>query len=229
MSKRGIVVIPACNESGSIKQLADICKQYAEVCIINDCSTDGTGEIIEQIPGIKCIHHEKNTHIPQAILDGMRYAVEQGYDYACTMDAGFSHDPHSISRFLDFEEADLVIGYRNRRINVPLKRRLLSWTAKVLVNFALNRSNKSGVNANFKDVTSGYRRYSLRAMQLLLNQPIRSRSFDFHLEALMYIYRNGMKIRELPIAYSYTNTSLNRRVLKDALIFWFDMLIHYRS
>ena len=227
MSEKNIVIIPAYNESASIQQLVDICKLYADVCVVNDCSTDGTREIIDQIPDIACIHHEKNTHIPQTLLDGMKYAVDHGYDYACTMDAGFSHDPHLIPEFLKCEKADLVLGYRSKRIGVPLKRRLLSWSARILVNFALNRGDKNRY-VRFRDVTSGYRRYSRKGMELLLDRPTRSRSFDFHLEALMYIHRNGLKISEIPITYLYSNSSLNRRVMMDALAFWFDMLMHYR-
>ena len=228
LSKKYIVIIPAYNESDNIQQLVEICKLYADVCVVDDCSTDKTAEIIDRIPGIMCIHHEKNTHIPQTLLDGMCYAVECGYDYACTIDAGFSHDPHLIPTFLNCEKADLVLGYRDKRIGVPFRRRLLSWLAKTLVNFALSKGDGRKERAHFRDVTSGYRRYSRRAMELLLNRPTRSCSFDFHIEALMYIYRNGLEIREIPITYSYSNTSLNRRVVMDALIFWFDMLTHYR-
>ncbi len=224
-----VVIIPAYNEKESIQQLVEVCKLYADVCVVDDCSTDGTGEIVDQIPDVSCIHHERNTHIPQALLDGMCYAVENRYDYACTMDAGFSHDPNMIPVFLECEEADLVLGYRRERINVPLKRRALSCTAKILINYAISKGVSERPPAHFRDVTSGYRRYSRRAMELLLSRPMRSRSFDFHLEALMYVYRNNMKILEIPITYSYTNTSLNRRVMKDALVFLYGLLTEHQA
>ncbi len=68
-----IVIIPAYNERESIQQLVEVCKLCADVCVVDDCSTDGTGEIVDQIPDVICIHHERNTHIPEALLDGMRY------------------------------------------------------------------------------------------------------------------------------------------------------------
>jgi dolichol-phosphate mannosyltransferase len=169
------------------------------------------------MPGVHCIRHSRNTHIPGAILDGMRLASEGGYDFCITLDAGMSHDPGSIPKFQDHTDAALVIGYRRERVNVPLYRRLLSWAGNILLNFALNIRKNPRDWAKLRDVTSGYRMYSRAAFDFLLQRKMQSRSFDFHLEALACIHGAGMKIAEVPIVYVYSNSSLRWRVISDAL------------
>jgi hypothetical protein len=44
-----------------------------------------------------------------------------------------------------------------------------------------------------------------------------ARSFDFIIEALMFAYRNGLSIVEIPIEYRFGNSSLNAKVVRDAL------------
>ncbi len=80
--------------------------------------------------------------------------------------------------------------------------------------------------AGLRDVTSGYRMYSKAAVSLLLQSTMKSRSFDFHLEALAYVFRNGMRIEEVPISYVFSNSSLQPRIIGEALRtcsrIWFD-------
>jgi dolichol-phosphate mannosyltransferase len=218
---RYLVVIPAYNEEATIEQVVLRSQQHADVCVVDDASTDRTSQIAARLERIYYIRHKQNTHIPQAILDGMHYALEAGYDFCITLDAGMSHDPSAIPQFQEHADADLVIGYRQKKVNVPHYRRALSWGGNTLINLALNARKLPWGGAGLRDVTSGYRMYSRKAFSLLLQSKIKSRSFDFHLEALAYIYRNGMKIREVPIVYTYSNSSLRWRVVDDALRTWY--------
>jgi hypothetical protein len=59
--------------------------------------------------------------------------------------------------------------------------------------------------------------YSRRAYELLLEAPLRCRAFDFHIEALAHVYRAGMRIVEIPITYRFTNSSLRRDIVVEAL------------
>ena len=114
-----LVIIPAYNEAETIEELVLRVKKYADVCVINDNSNDATPEILGQFPDIHVIHHEKNTHIPSGLLDGMRYAVSKGYAYGIAIDAGLSHNPDEIPRFIDHPHSDLAIGTRIEKTNTP--------------------------------------------------------------------------------------------------------------
>ena len=108
MPGRTLVVIPAYNEADTIEEVVTGALAYAPVLVVNDGSRDRTGEIAAAIPGCEVIHHAKNTHIPGAIIDGFRHALAGHYDYAVTMDAGLSHDPHLLGRLIAQPASDLV-------------------------------------------------------------------------------------------------------------------------
>ncbi|HEY7913595.1 MAG TPA: glycosyltransferase family 2 protein [Blastocatellia bacterium] len=220
MAHKYLVVIPAYNEEETIEQVIRLSQPYADVCIVDDASTDATPQILARLNGVHTIRHQKNTHIAGAILDGMRYAVEAGYDFCITMDAGMSHDPKAIPDFKQQTSSDLVIGYRRKKMNVPFYRKALSLAGTTLINLALNRGRIFRRGPLLRDVTSGYRMYSRRALELLLRSDTKSRSFDFHLEALAFIYLNGMSVKEIPITYVHSNSSLRLKVVGHALQTW---------
>jgi dolichol-phosphate mannosyltransferase len=217
MEPNFIVVVPAYNEAESIAEVASRAAEYADVCIVNDASTDNTREIAEAIDRVHVVNHETNTHIAGGILDGFRYALSRDYDFVITMDAGLSHDPDAIPDFQRHTDADLVIGYRTRKENVPAYRKALSFGANLLINLCLERRYVPWGGAGLRDVTSGYRMYSRRACELLVNANMRSKTFDFHIEALARVFRAGMKVEETPITYTYTNSSLRFYIVRDAL------------
>ena len=219
-----VVIIPCFNEDETVEEVVAGARKYADVCVIDDCSTDSTPEILSGIDGIHVIRHERNTHIAQGILDGMVHALEKSYKYAITMDAGLSHDPDEIPLFIDHGESDLVLGRRVNKTNTPLNRRLLSAAGGLVYNICLDFP-RFPPRPYFADLTTGYRRFSRKSMELLLSTPMKSRSFDFIFESAMIIYRNGLKITEVPISYRFSNSSLNRRVVMDCLKIVLDSIV----
>ncbi|MSO21561.1 MAG: glycosyltransferase family 2 protein [Acidobacteria bacterium] len=216
-----LVVIPAYNEAGTIEEVVRRTHPHADVCVVDDCSTDRTAEILAVLEGIHVIRHHKNTHIAGAVLDGMRYALASGYEYMVAMDAGLSHNPDELPRFIEAEHADLVIGTRNREgeKDKPVYRRFLSMAGSMLMNLILWVPRRDGPRW-IHDCTSGYRRYSRRAMHLLTTTPMQCRSFDFLLETLVIAVRSGCSVREVPISYRFTNSCLNHRIVMEALKTW---------
>jgi dolichol-phosphate mannosyltransferase len=212
-----LVVVPAYNEAATIEEVARRCLAHADVCVIDDCSTDDTAALAGAIDGVHVIRHQQNTHIAGALLDGMRYARDCGYPHCVTIDAGLSHDPDALPQLYAQAEADLVLGIRTKVLDAPLYRRALSFGANTLINMALDASYIPFAGPKLRDTTSGYRMYSRRAYELLLDAPMQSRSFDFHLEALAYVYRAGFEIREVGITYQFSNSSLRPEIVTEAL------------
>jgi dolichol-phosphate mannosyltransferase len=212
-----LIIIPAYNEEETIEELVLRAKKFADVCVINDNSKDSTPEILEAMENIHVIHHAKNTHIPGGMLDGMRYAVAEGYAYAIAIDAGLSHNPDEIPLFIEHPPSDLAIGTRTVKTNTPLYRKALSFVGNLIYNCSLEFPASIFKRKYFRDISSGYRRYSNRAMQLIISKKIESKSFDILFETVMYIYRNRLSISEVPITYDFSNSSLNPNVVKDCL------------
>ena len=221
-----LVIIPAYNEEDTIEALVLRAKKHGDVCVVNDCSRDATRKILECIDDIMVINHEVNTHIPGAVLDGMRFAVESDYVYAITIDAGFSHNPDEIPLFIEHDAADLVIGVRTEKRNTPLLRRVLSQVGNFLYNISLDFPRSLFKKTYYKDITSGFRRYSNRAMKELISREMRSRSFDFLFESTMHIYNHPLTISNVPITYDFSNSSLNSNVVKDCLMMCLKVMIN---
>jgi len=223
-----LVVIPAYNEEDTIREVVERSHRFADVFVVNDGSSDKTEEILINM-NVPYLTHKKNTHIPQSILDGMKYGYDKGYDYIITMDAGLSHLPEELPLFIEAEDSDLVLSVREQVENVPIHRRLLSRIATFVINFALRPIGSNLPKARFRDVTSGYRRYSRKAAETLINTDLKARTFDIHTETLMILYRNGMSISEVGITYIFSNSSLNMKVLRDSIRMFLDMLFSNRS
>ena len=214
-----LVVIPVHNEAASIENVVRRAMRHAPVCVVDDASTDETPAILSRLDGVHVIRHEKNCNYAGAILTGMRYGLTDAYDYVVTMDAGLSHNPDELPRFLGAGEADFVVGVRSaaHEWQVPARRKVLSRTGTALMRLAVWRL---GGRERLHDCTSGYRRYSRAALMLLTETPLQGRSFDFVLETAALLSWSGVSIAEVPISYRYTNSYLNVRAVWRALRMW---------
>jgi len=211
-----LIIIPVYNEEETIKQVVLGAKEYADVCVIDDGSSDSTLDILKNIKNIHVISHSINTHIPGCLRDGMKYAVAKNYDYALSMDAGLSHDPKEIPLFMGKNKADLVIGYRKKKLNTPIYRRALSKIGNLTYNICLG-FEQSMFGIYYKDITSGFRRYSYKAMKLLLSKDMESRSFDIMVESIHHICKHNLTISEVPITYRFSSSSLNFKTIRDCI------------
>ncbi|MBM3296537.1 MAG: glycosyltransferase [Candidatus Aminicenantes bacterium] len=228
---RALVVIPAHNEEETIREVVTRSLKHADVSVTDDGSRDETLKILEGIKReadrgkhghrLNIVKHPQATHIPRAVQDGLKWgAAQRQYDYFITMDAGLSHDPDALPDFLAADPgAEVVIGSRRRPENVPAYRRLVSRLGALVINYALSESYLDVAGPRLRDCTSGFRRYSRRAAEAIAAAELRSRAFDFHMEALALCLRRGMRAAEIPITYVFSNSSFNRKVLWQAMKF----------
>ena len=119
-----LVVIPVINECDNISVLLPrILKNYVDtdVLLIDDASTDETfsfvGELQKRYKNrMLYILNQDSLGIGGAHLQGLRYASENNYDFAVTMDGDLTHDPVDIQRLIhkmiNNPQLDLVIGSR---------------------------------------------------------------------------------------------------------------------
>lgn len=112
-----LFVIPAYNEEENIeKVLGEIKKDvlYADILVINDCSTDKTLEIVRK-NGVKCISNIFNMRYAMAVQTGIKYAYEHDYDYVIQFDADGQHiakEAEKLYKYAKESKADIVIGSR---------------------------------------------------------------------------------------------------------------------
>lgn len=102
-------VVAALNEAETIADLVrSLRSQGLAVCVIDDGSTDGTGEIAFT-QGAHVISHHKPQGIGKSLMDGWEYALTQGWEYTVQIDAGGSHKPIEYSHAFGIP-SDVWIG-----------------------------------------------------------------------------------------------------------------------
>jgi dolichol-phosphate mannosyltransferase len=218
---RTLVVIPAYNEEETIAEVVHGAVKHADVLVVDDASKDKTPQILIGLKRaypdkFNFLTHEKNTHIPGGVQDGMRYALEKNYDFVITMDAGLSHNPDELPKFINYPFCDLLIGKRAKTIHVPFYRKVISFFASRVINYCLSRNIFNPFGPNLSDCTSGYRRYSKIAFKRIAEAKLESVAFDFHIESLYLTYLNFGNIKEIGITYLFTNSSFNKKVFMQA-------------
>jgi glycosyltransferase involved in cell wall biosynthesis len=112
---RIFIVIPAFNEERAIGDLvAELRRRYDHVVVVNDCSTDKTGQIAE-LAGAEVLRHLVNRGQGAALQTGITYSLSKSAEYIVTFDGDGQHDPEDIPNLLKpilRGEADVVLGSR---------------------------------------------------------------------------------------------------------------------
>jgi glycosyltransferase involved in cell wall biosynthesis len=127
------VVIPAYNEELLIEETIEGIPDYIDkIYIINDCSSDRTGEIIDQLtdPRIVPIHHKVNKGVGAAIVNGYKHALSDEMDLVAVMAGDNQMDPCQLPRLL-FPiiegKADYTKG--NRLLSKDTRKGMSTWRA----------------------------------------------------------------------------------------------------
>jgi len=158
------MVIPAHNERESIGEVLDSVKvalerlaQPYEIIVVDDGSTDGTGDIAEE-KGVRVISFPKNRGVGRARSAGLRKA--EG-DIVVMIDADTTYPAGSIPDIvLEMRAHDMVIGARSREagtlslIRRPTKA-FIKWLASYLVGEKILDLN-SGLRAFRRDCALRY-------------------------------------------------------------------------
>lgn len=117
MQDKILIVIPAYNEEENIdKVLKELKKEisFADILVINDCSTDKTLEIVKK-NNVRCISNIFNMKYAWAVQTGLKFAYQNNYDYVVQFDADGQHIAKEAIKLLEHSKkknADIVIGSR---------------------------------------------------------------------------------------------------------------------
>ncbi len=208
---RTLVIIPTYNERENVGPIVGRVRASVpgvEVLVVDDNSPDGTGEIADALAAtdasVHVLHRAGKDGLGAAYREGMRWALDAGYDRVVEMDADGSHRPEELQRLLDAlggEEgrvgADLVLGSRwvpgGGVVNWPARRQLLSRGGSTYSRIAL------GVPA--RDVTGGYRAFTADALRRIHFDDVESQGYCFQIDMLRRAYRAGLTVAEVPITF----------------------------
>lgn len=214
------VFFPAYNEEGNIRSTVEAALRILprlslsdwEIVVINDGSTDRTGEVAGQLAR----KHQKVKVINQQ-NGGYGQALQTGFDncrfeWVAFTDSDGQFDFSEVTKFLDRrDEADAVLGYRLKRADSPL-RSLYTYGWKIIARALLGLS--------VKDYSCGFKLVSKKAYEAV--KPLTAGEKVTQIEMLVKMQRKGFKFAEVGVHHyprrsgSQTGARLNV-VLRSAI------------
>jgi len=219
------VIIPVYNEKATIQQVIELVEQapyQKEIIIVDDCSTDGTREILQQSSWpehIRICYHEKNMGKGAGIRTGVQYATKE---VIVIQDADLEYDPKDLEVVLKpiaDGKADVVYGSRFLGIH----RAFLFW--HYLGNKLLTLITNILYNNMLTDMETGYKAFRAPVLKSIT---IRSNRFDFEPEITAKVLKRHYRIYEVPIYYAGRDFAEGKKITwRDAFpALW--ALIKYR-
>jgi len=192
--------MPAYNEEATIAQSIErVLEQpfVGELIIVNDASTDGTENILDQIADqrVSVIHHPVNRGKGAAIRTGIGQAT---LPYVGIQDADLEYNPADLARVIEPLErgvADVVYG--SRFISGDAHRVLYYWHS--VGNRLLTLASNVVTNINLSDMETCYKVFRRELIQSI---PIEEDRFGFEPEITVKIAKSGARIYEVGISYA---------------------------
>ncbi len=199
------ILIPVYNERAVVeKSLAMVLAAplpenlERELVIVDDCSKDGTSEILARFaalhPEIRLFRHEVNQGKGAAV----RSAIEKANgDFCLIQDADLEYDPGEYPVLLApllSGRADAVFG--SRYLAGEQRRVLPFWHS--MINLFLTLTSNMFSNLHLTDMETCYKVFRT---DLLKSIPVRSDRFGFEPEITMKCAKRKLRIYEVPISY----------------------------
>ena len=195
------IIVCAYNERNTIMAVLDRVRAVdlgaweKEIIAVDNCSTDGTRELLQQVtwPGVRVIFQPRNMGKAGSVRTG--FAQSTG-DYGVVQDADFEYDPEELTLFVklvDETGAEAVFGSRTlggRAIYKYLQNYLGVRSLTLLTNVLFG--------GHLSDVAVGtklIRRDVFNALDL------RGSGFELDFELPCRLLKAGYRVVEVPISY----------------------------
>ena len=201
-NKQLSVIIPVYNERDTIRQIIDSILSVdtieKEIIIVDDCSSDGTRDILEQEiknSVSKVIYHEANKGKGAAIRSALKYVTGK---YTIIQDADLEYNPKEFPVLLEpmiKGKADVVLG--SRFITTEHRRVLYFWHS--MGNKFITLLSNMLTNLNISDVETCYK---LFRTDIIKQIKIEENRFGFEPEIMAKVAKiPEIRIYEVGISY----------------------------
>ena len=203
------ILIPTYNESSTIIQqikeleiFRDSSKDEISVLIIDDNSPDGTADLVDNLhlPWVQVLRRPNKAGLGAAYRAGFALVLgDTSYTHIVTMDADGSHRIEDLATMIAAitPGKSITLGTRwmagGSVVNWRKTRQLLSRTGTKYAKFALG--------LNLKDLTGGYRIYSVELLNALNLKDMQATGYCFQIEMAMAADLAGAVATEVPITF----------------------------
>jgi glycosyltransferase involved in cell wall biosynthesis len=200
---RLLIAIPVYNERKYVEKVLDKVLQFHhQILVIDDGSTDGTGDYLASRSDVQLIRHPVNRGYGQSLIDAFAFADQRGYDWVITMDCDEQHEPERIPDFLreiENDQWDLISGSRYLQPSdtddlPPGDRRTINTTITTVLNDLYH--------ANLTDSFCGFKAHRVCAMRKLqLDVP----GYAFPMQLWPQVFHHRLRVKEIPVRLIYND------------------------
>jgi dolichol-phosphate mannosyltransferase len=219
-TQRLAVVTPLANERDTIDEFvrrvtAQLQPQDRLIVVFDNVSTDGSVERAREIardePRLIVVFAPENRCVVDAYFRGYREALAGGFDWVLEMDGGLSHLPEEIPPFVEAMARgyDYAGGSRFMKgggFNGPISRHVISRGGTWLTNVLLG--------TRMRDMTSGFECFTRDALQLVVDEGVKSRAHFFQTEIRTRMH--DLNWTQVPIHYHSPSSSVGKASLGEA-------------
>lgn len=210
------IVIPAFNEAGAIEptltalqEMIDSSGLTAEIIVVDDGSTDGTGDLVEAFDGVRLIRHRQNRGYGASLKTGIRQA---SHPYIVITDADGTYPIDMIPTLVEeIGPFDMVVGARTgQQVQIPLIRRPAKAALTLLANYL------SGME--IPDLNSGLR---VMKRDVVMNFfRLLPAGFSFTSSVTLAMLTNDYNVSFVPIDYFQRTGNSKINPVKDTVNFF---------
>lgn len=227
-----VIVIPTYNPTQLLLNTLTDLDSYPELrvlpkIIINDGSVYGSEYLKEAKKNnqpIQVIDHNENMGKGAAIKTAMRHLMDDRIDYIVTVDSDRQHlgrDVISVVESIKRKGAGMHIGYRQlKKEKTPMR--------SFLGNLFSRKFFYCFYGVELQDTQSGLRAYPKSCFPYLVK--LKSRGYEFEMEAIINTLSRKVKIHETPIETVYFNKNQSshfRPVVDSAKVLWVIMKMKF--
>jgi len=200
VTERVSIVIPVYNEENTIGLVVSRVASLplnSEIVIVDDCSTDGTREILSKlngVDGLKVVLKDKNAGKGAALRTGFEHATGE---FVVVQDADLEYHPKDIPALLVpliKDECDIVYG--SRFIGHELQDE--SWVHR-FGNWTLTTASNLFNGVHLTDMETCYKAFRRSTLKGIT---IRQNRFGVEPELTAKWARRGFRFQEVPISYN---------------------------
>jgi len=210
------IIIPVFNERVNIANLISKVKLVKipaekEIIVVDDCSNDGTIEILNGIQGIKLFFHKKNVGKGGALKTGIRNSAG---DIIIIQDADLEYSPDDYNDLIQpiIREKTKVV-YGSRILKKNKQGNFYYFFGGKMVTFFTNLL----YNSKLTDEPTCYKIFHKDIRNILINAE--ANGFEWEPEVTAKILRKGYKILEIPISYFPRSKKEGKKIkLRDGFI-----------
>jgi len=182
--------------------LAQVGRWADDILVVDDGSTDRTGDILSDTPGIVVIRHPENRGYGRSLIDAFHYARRADYDWLITLDSDNQHEPARIPAFIDQAarcDVDVVSG---SRYLVDLPDNTPAPEDRRQINRRITRMLNRILGLSLTDAFCGFKAYRVAAVSRL---SLTVAGYAFPMQFWVQAVAAGLRICELPVPLIYND------------------------